>query len=91
MDYAVKSGRWPIIGWAPLEPRLLFPLRFFIQDKISGRFSVYHENGTIVPASRAEVEGLEPAAAWDPEHVEDRLRDHFAGAKNIWLESMRPK
>lgn len=26
---------------------------------------------------------------WSPEHVEDRLRDHFAGRPNKWEESLR--
>lgn len=41
------------------------------------------------PASRQELEGLEVAAVWDPEHVEDRLRDHFSGRPNKWVESIR--
>jgi len=35
--------------------------------------------------------GLERAAVWGPSHVEDRLRDHYAGRKNKWVESLRIK
>ena len=30
-------------------------------------------------------------AVWEPAHVEDRLRDHYAGAPNKWVESLRPR
>jgi hypothetical protein len=26
---------------------------------------------------------------WAAEHVEDRLRDHYAGRPNQWVESLR--
>jgi hypothetical protein len=34
-------------------------------------------------------EGLEPAAVWDATHVAERLRDHYAGQPNVYLERMR--
>jgi Immunity protein 26 len=91
MNYAITKGRWPVIGWASLEPALAKPIDFFMQDMYTGEFSIYKENGEIIPATRSEIEGLECEAAWEPEHIEDRLRDHYAGQKNIWLESLRPK
>ena len=91
MTHALKSERWKIIGWEPLEPRFLNPLKFFIQDRASGKFRIYSEDGTMLPANRSEIEGLESAAVWDPEHVEDRLRDHFSGVRNTWVESLKPK
>jgi len=41
--------------------------------------------------TRKESQGLEAAAVWEPEHIEDRLRDHFDGKPNKWLESLRIK
>ena len=90
MDYAVKKNRWIQIGVVPLEARLLKPQRYFIQDVISGEFSIYL-NDVITSASRSECIGLECAAVWDPEHVEDRLRDHFAGKPNVWVEQLQPR
>jgi hypothetical protein len=26
---------------------------------------------------------------WEPEHVEERIRDHYAGRANRWAESLR--
>jgi hypothetical protein len=91
MDWAVKKGRWTSIGNAPLEPSLLALPPKFIQDKVNkGKFSIY-ENGQIRPASKEECLGLESAAVWDPSHVEDRVRDHYAGRSNKWVESLKIK
>lgn len=90
MDYAVKKNRWIQLSVVPLEARLLKPQKYFIQDVISGEFSIYLDDA-ITPASRKECIGLECAAVWDPEHVEDRLRDHFAGTPNVWTEQLRIK
>src|SRR5215213_8112371 len=72
MDYAIKKAQWPIIGWRELEPELMNPIAFFIQDSINGEFSIYCEGGKIVPATPEEIVGLESAFVWDPGHVEDR-------------------
>lgn len=88
MNHAVTSGRWPIVGSAPIRSDLQRPQQKFIQDKLNpNQFEIYF-GGQIRPASREECAGLEAAAVWEPEHVEDRLRDHFAGRSNKWLESL---
>lgn len=83
---AVETGRWPIVGTAPLEPTLSRPPPRFIQDELRpDQFSIY-EDGKIRPATKAECVGLEYAAVWAPEHVEERLQDHYAGRKNRSVE-----
>ena len=94
MRYAVISGGWPVIGRVRLTPELLEVPAFFKQDAISGAISIYQEVPELAPhyerpATLAEVQGLECAAVWEPEHVEDRLRDHFAGRPNKWVELLR--
>ena len=94
MDYAFSSGRWPVVGNLPVEGDR-GPEVFFKQDAISGDLSLYSEDASTGEvfsrrASFEEVEGLERAAVWDPDHVEDRLRDHIAGVPNKWVESLRP-
>jgi hypothetical protein len=90
MNVAVTSGRWEIIGNAPLEKNLLEQPYFFKKDPLSPKsLSIYHE-GNERPATLEECKNLECAAVWDAEHVEDRLRDHYAGKSNKWVESMRP-
>jgi hypothetical protein len=54
---------------------------------MNGRLTIYLL-GDIRPAKRKECVGLECCAVWDPEHVEDRLKDHFAGIPNKWVQSM---
>ena len=89
LDSAVKEGRWQVVGNRPLEKCLQQPMPKFMQDRLRPEsFSIY-ENGQIRPASRTECLGLERASVWDPAHVEERLRDHFAGRKNKWLESQK--
>ena len=97
MDSAVLSGRWPVVGFLPLtDEEFARREQFFKQDPLTGALSVYWEDRRSVevferPAELAECLRLERAAAWDATHVEDRLRDYFAGVSNKWVESMRPK
>lgn len=89
MNYAVKSEKWQIVGNFPLDEALKAKPKFFKQDRQTKQFYIYGDHGDI-PASREECVGLERAAVWDPEHIEDRLRDHFAGVPNKWFESLKP-
>ena len=84
---AYLDGRWLRVGKVAPPPAVLAPVPKFIRDPISGRFSIYSA-GDICQATRAECVGLERCAVWAPEHVEDRLRDHFAGRRNKWVESL---
>lgn len=90
MNSAVTSGRWRVIGYAPLEQEHEVSPWFFKQDAISKALSIY-QNGIERPASREECEGLECAAVWSAEHVESRLEDHFAGKANKWVEALKIK
>lgn len=88
MNRTVKTGQWPVVGRAPLDKGFTLPLQF-IQDPLNkNSFSIY-DNGQIRRATRQECIGLERAAVWEPEHVEERLRDHYAGCRNKWAESLR--
>lgn len=92
VNYAITNGMWPVIGNAPLEDALREEPLFFKRDKLSGKLSIYKDSTAQEwPATRAECEGLECAAVWDPHHIVDRLIDHFAGRPNKWVESLRPK
>jgi hypothetical protein len=92
MNHAVTHGRWPVIGSLPLTPALSASADFFKQDPINGQLSIYNDDLAPTferPATRSECQTLERAAVWDPEHVEDRLRDHFAAQPNKWVDSLR--
>ncbi len=90
MNRPITSGRWRVLGHSPLEESLKSEPTFFKQDRISGEVTLYRSQ-TEYPASVEECEVLERAAVWDPEHAEDRLRDHFDGRPNKWVESLRVK
>lgn len=85
---AWATGRWPKIGKVPVPPELMAPMPTFMQDQLKpDRFEIYLA-GAIRPATRAECERLERCAVWEPDQVEDRLRDHYAGKANIWVDSL---
>lgn len=89
--HAVKSGRWEIIGNKALEDELKEPAIFFREDILSGKLYKHYQDGREFLSNRNECMELERAAVWEPEHVEDRLRDHFDGVPNKWLESLKLK
>ena len=90
MKYAVTRGDWPVIGRVEVPEGLNERPPFFKKDAISGSLSITYTGAEEIPATPEEVAELECAAVWDPEHVEERLSDHFAGRPNKWAESMRP-
>ena len=45
--------------------------------------------GEVRPATREQCLGLERAAVWEPENIESRLADHYAGRPNAWADSLR--
>lgn len=70
---AVTSGRWPRVGKAAIPA----PLTVSIPKATALHDGIY-QNGVIRPATPEECEGLEPAAVWEPEDAEERLRLHYA-------------
>ena len=85
------DGRWERIGKSELNEQLIEADPKFIQDSINPeKFQIYLA-GEIRNATKEECLGLECCAVWEPEHVEDRIRDHYAGVPNVWLESLKIK
>lgn len=92
MDRAVKTGRWQIIDRIPLEESEIRIPDQFMQDRFNPlKCRIIDSSGTSREATIEECEGLEPAAVWEAEHVEQRIRDHYAGRKNVYVESMKLK
>ena len=85
------NGRWLKVGKVALPAHLRSPQPTFMQDALDLRQFQIYVGGSIRPAAREECEGLERTAVWDPEHVESRLRDQYAGIPNKWVESLRIK
>lgn len=86
-NYIITKGRWLKVGKLPIRDDLKNPPLQYIQDSWTKKFSLYHPlTGEITPATEKQAEGLERASVWDYNHVEDRLRDHYAGRKCEWLD-----
>ena len=96
MDRAFRrESVWTLLDVLPLSPQEESEVyRSFKQDPM-GALSIYWEkpDGSWGEdsATRAQCAGLERSAVWDPEHVEDRLRDRRAGRPNKWAESLALK
>jgi len=92
-NHAVTHRRWPVVGREALAPENQEEPVFYKQDAVTGNLMLYHSSFAQTnwerPAILADCEGLECAAVWEPEHIEDRLRDHYAGRPNRWVESLR--
>ena len=87
-----KWGDWEMIGSLPLGDEPSPPREQFMQDKLDpSQIRIIDDQGAIRDATFAEAEGLESAAVWDTVHIDDRLKDHYAGRPNKWLESMKLK
>jgi hypothetical protein len=92
MRHAHGSGRWEKIGNASLQIQLESPVFRFNQDPLDPAKIQLGEGGLSGRlVSPEECDRFERAAVWDASQVEDRLRDHFEGRPNRWVESMRPK
>ena len=90
---AITNGRWKKIGELDLEPELkTLPLKFIEDQLFPGRFEVYNPNtGITSSTSKDKCIGLERAAVWEPEHIEERIIDHFEGRANKWFEQLKLK
>ena len=67
------SPACPIVAYDPsTTPDDDWPPPMSVTNPISGATQLYHR-GKMRPATPAECEGLEPAAAWDLHHIVDRI------------------
>lgn len=65
--------RLPVVGHDPTrDPEDEWPPPGVVRDPITEKPKLYHK-GAMAPATEDEVRGLEPVAAWDLNHVVDRL------------------
>jgi len=96
MDRAFRrTSGWALLEVVPLSEKEQAEVYRSFKQYPGGALSIYWEkpDGSYGEdnATRAACEGLERSAVWDPEHVEDRLRDHRAGRPNKWVESIALK
>lgn len=86
--YVPRTENWLRIGNIASKELEIEPY-FYKKDPISGQLYLYHsefaETNYERKATLKEIEGLEKAAVWAENHIEDRLRDHYAGRPCKWL------
>ena len=89
----ITKGVWVKVGKLPIRNDLLVQPMKYIQDNHNpNSFELYNPNtGEITKATREECEGLEYAAVWEANHVEDRIRDYYLGVPNLWVEQLKIK
>ncbi|NNP69921.1 hypothetical protein [Acinetobacter sp. Ac_5812] len=89
MKHAITSSRWEIIGNRNLDSNhISFPL-FFKQDMFTKEFTIYDSRTSLeISAGYDECKSLERAAVWEPEHIEDRLKDFFEGNSKKFLKTL---
>ena len=90
MRYAITTGIWTIIGYVDSDPELSKWVNQYKIDSITEKLTIWKADGSEIPATWDECKNLECAAVWEPEHVEERLRDHFAGRPSAIVESLKP-
>lgn len=73
MNRAISKGGWRVIGHADVPPGVDQSPPFFKKDAISGNLSITLDGSEEIPATRDEVSSLERAAAWEADHVAERL------------------
>jgi hypothetical protein len=88
-NYAITEGIWPVVGILPVADFLEEeedPFTFDIRKK---QYLIWKSGTERIPATPEEIYNLECFASWDPEHIEQRLKDHFEGRPNFDVEYFR--
>jgi hypothetical protein len=81
---------WEIIGRRPLEEHLTQPVVQFMQDIGNFRDCVIFDTaGNERVVAPEECVGLERAAVWEKEGIEQRLLDTFEGRPNASVERLK--
>jgi len=89
-DHAITKGRWEIIGKVSFEENNIeIPLQFIQDSYPPYNCFLIDASGNMRPASIDQCRGLERSSVWEPEHVEERLRDFYASRINRWVESLK--
>ncbi|HEX8537372.1 MAG TPA: hypothetical protein VF664_07890 [Cystobacter sp.] len=88
--FYLALNAWELIGWRALEEHLTQPLVQFRQDVGDfRRCTIFDTAGNKRSAEPLECVGLERAAVWEQESVEERLLDAFRGRPNEAVEHLK--
>lgn len=89
MNSAIGKNGWPVIGDVPFKELSISEAMFYRYDIVSKKFYHYSDCTNDIPSTREACVGLECAAVWRKDHVEDRLQAHKEGGVCKWEESLR--
>jgi hypothetical protein len=82
---------WSVMGTSPLGNSLRPPELQFVQDHFNPRdLQMIGADQVMRPATFDEIRGLERAAVWAPEHIEDMLVAHARGEVDEHTLSLAP-
>ena len=88
-DYAITKGYWLKVGKkVSLDNALVHTLPRYNQDMLNPQNYTLVYDDKQVSATKEECIGLEYWSVWQPEKIEERLNDYFAGRKNKYVERM---
>lgn len=82
-----EVGKWTLVGQVPLSNNLAQRASYRHQPIGSTDVFVYTA-GISKLASPEEASGLEVLAIWFPTHIQQRLKDHFAGVENAIVRNL---
>ena len=89
----LANGTWTLLGNIPLTDLERKPVPFFKQDILDpSHIAIYMSDSPGLDSEKEEIaatweelQGLENAMIWSS-HIDDRLRDHFAGRPCKWIQ-----
>ena len=86
----MKERGWESIGWKRLEEPFSQPIIQFMRDIGNSRDrTIFDTAGHSRRAEPQECIGLECAAVWEEENVEERLLDTFMGRPSASVEHLK--
>lgn len=84
----ITQGKWQKVGKLDVREDLRVQPMKFIRDVLNpDKFRLYDPNtGVMMPATKEECKGLEVAAVYEAEHIEQRISDYYAGRINLYRQ-----
>lgn len=89
MRYCITQD-WGKIDKVSINPQFNEKQDKFTYDSITKKCEIWIGDGGRRSATLEECQNLEPVAVWEPDQVEQRLRDHFAGRPCYFVEGLKP-
>ena len=89
MNSAIGKKGWPVVGHVQLDELSIPEANFYRYDVVSKKFYHYVDCTNDIPSNRDGCIGLECAAVWRKDHVEDRLQANKSGQECQWEISLR--